>query len=107
MSFAENLKQVRNHLCLTQEELAHKLGVSFATVNRWENGSYNPSRLAKKTFENSVLKINRDYNIKRQNCQPFFPSKFCELCKFFCRFPYLVGSDFIKQGHFCIFSKFS
>ena len=52
MSFAENLKQVRNHLCLTQEQLAHKLGVSFATVNRWENGSYNPSRLAKKTFEN-------------------------------------------------------
>ena len=52
MSFAEKIKFVRTELKLSQEDLAHKLGVSFATVNRWENGSYNPSRLAKKTFEN-------------------------------------------------------
>ncbi|MBQ7347883.1 MAG: helix-turn-helix transcriptional regulator [Clostridia bacterium] len=52
MTFAENVKHVRIQLNLTQEDLAHELGVSFATVNRWENGSYNPSRLAKKTFEN-------------------------------------------------------
>ena len=52
MNFAENVKQVRTQLKMTQENLAHELGVSFATVNRWENGSYNPSRLAKKTFEN-------------------------------------------------------
>ena len=52
MTFAENVKSVRTQLNLTQEDLAHKLGVSFATVNRWENGSYNPSRLAKITFEN-------------------------------------------------------
>lgn len=51
MNFSENIKKVRTQLNLTQEELAHKLGVSFATVNRWENGSYNPSRLAKNTFE--------------------------------------------------------
>lgn len=52
MTFAESVKNVRVQLNLTQEELAHKLGVSFATVNRWENGSYNPSRLAKITFAN-------------------------------------------------------
>ena len=52
MTFAENVKKVRLQLNLTQEDLAHKLGVSFATVNRWENGSYNPSRLAKNTFAN-------------------------------------------------------
>ncbi len=52
MNFADNVKQVRLQLKMTQEDLAHELGVSFATVNRWENGSYNPSRLAKKTFEN-------------------------------------------------------
>ena len=52
MNFAENVKQVRTQLKMTQEDLAHELGVSFASVNRWENGSYNPSRLAKKTFEN-------------------------------------------------------
>jgi len=31
------VKEIRNKLNLSQEELAAKLGVSFATVNRWEN----------------------------------------------------------------------
>ena len=52
MDFAEKVKFVRTKLNLSQEELAHKLGVSFATINRWENGSYNPSRLARKAFDN-------------------------------------------------------
>ena len=51
MSFAEKIKFVRAKLKLSQEDLARELGVSFATINRWENGSYNPSRLAKKAFE--------------------------------------------------------
>ena len=51
MSFAEKVKLVRTELKLSQEDLARELGVSFATINRWENGSYNPSRLAKKAFE--------------------------------------------------------
>lgn len=52
MSFAEKVKLVRTELKLSQEDLARELGVSFATINRWENGSYNPSRLARKAFEN-------------------------------------------------------
>lgn len=51
MSFAEKVKIVRTELKLSQEDLARELGVSFATINRWENGSYNPSRLAKKAFD--------------------------------------------------------
>ncbi len=51
MNFAEKIKYVRTELKLSQEDLAKELGVSFATINRWENGSYNPSRLAKKAFE--------------------------------------------------------
>lgn len=51
MSFAEKVKFVRTELKLSQEDLARELGVSFATINRWENGNYNPSRLAKKAFE--------------------------------------------------------
>ena len=51
MDFAEKVKYVRTTLKLSQEDFAHELGVSFATINRWENGSYNPSRLAKKAFE--------------------------------------------------------
>lgn len=51
MAFADKVKYVREKLKLSQEEFAHELGVSFATINRWENGSYNPSRLARKAFD--------------------------------------------------------
>ena len=50
-NFPELVKEVRRQLGLTQEELAHALGVSFATVNRWENGKTKPSKLARRQFE--------------------------------------------------------
>lgn len=34
---SERLRRLRGALGLSQEQLAHRLGVSFATVNRWEN----------------------------------------------------------------------
>jgi len=40
------VKEVRRQLALSQEDLARELGVSFATVNRWENGQSKPSKLA-------------------------------------------------------------
>ena len=42
------VKEMRRRLGMTQEELAHKLGVSFTSVNRWENGQTQPSKLARK-----------------------------------------------------------
>ena len=36
---------------LSQEDLARELGVSFATVNRWENGQAKPSKLARAQLE--------------------------------------------------------
>jgi DNA-binding transcriptional regulator YiaG len=50
-NFPETVKEVRRRLGLSQEELAHALGVSFATVNRWENGKTVPSKLARRQFE--------------------------------------------------------
>jgi putative transcriptional regulator len=41
------VKEIRKQLDLSQEDLARELGVSFATVNRWENGQVKPSKLAK------------------------------------------------------------
>lgn len=40
------VKKVRKQLSLSQEDLARQLGVSFATVNRWENNHVKPSKLA-------------------------------------------------------------
>lgn len=45
------LKQVRDQLGLSQEDLARELGVSYATVNRWENGLAKPSKLARVQLE--------------------------------------------------------
>ena len=64
MSFAEKVKFVRTELKLSQEDLARELGVSFATINRWENGSYNPSRLARKAFEDFCNDKNVKFEVK-------------------------------------------
>jgi DNA-binding XRE family transcriptional regulator len=39
----EEVRELREYLQLTQEVFARILGVSFATVNRWENGKSEPS----------------------------------------------------------------
>jgi len=44
------VKDVRAQLGLSQEDLARELGVSYATVNRWENGLFKPSKMAKAHF---------------------------------------------------------
>lgn len=42
----EEIKNLRTSLGLTQQKLAQLLGVSFTTLNRWENGQVRPSKLA-------------------------------------------------------------
>lgn len=50
MSFSNIVKEVRQKLELSQEDLAHLLNVSFATINRWENGKTSPNKLTRKYF---------------------------------------------------------
>src|SRR5262249_41259954 len=40
------MKKLRDKLGITQMRLAELMGVSFASVNRWENGQSRPSALA-------------------------------------------------------------
>jgi putative transcriptional regulator len=40
--FAALVRNLRDHLGLTQEQFAQQLGVSFSTVNVWENGRREP-----------------------------------------------------------------
>ena len=47
MTNSELLRAVRSRLNLTQEQLAERLGVSFATVNRWEGGANVPQKAAR------------------------------------------------------------
>jgi DNA-binding transcriptional regulator YiaG len=43
----EFVRALRCELKLTQEEFAHELGITVGTVNRWENGRFRPSKLAR------------------------------------------------------------
>ena len=44
--YSDRIKRLRVELGMTQVRLAAEIGVSFATVNRWENGQANPSQLS-------------------------------------------------------------
>jgi superfamily II DNA or RNA helicase/transcriptional regulator with XRE-family HTH domain len=44
--YSSRVRAVRRRIELTQTQLAERIGVSFATVNRWENGQSRPTRLA-------------------------------------------------------------
>ena len=44
------LRAIRAHLDLTQEQLADRLGVAFATVNRWEGGVTAPQKAAREAI---------------------------------------------------------
>ncbi len=42
VDFAGLVRGIREARGLTQEQLAHELGVTFGTVNGWENGRHRP-----------------------------------------------------------------
>ena len=42
----ELIRKIRHSALLSQQDFGERLGVSFATVNRWENGKVVPNRLA-------------------------------------------------------------
>ena len=50
MDFSEIVKMVREKMNMSQEDLARALNVSFATINRWENGKTHPNKMAKHVF---------------------------------------------------------
>jgi putative transcriptional regulator len=62
MNFGEKIKAVRKKLFLSQEAMAKELGVSFSTLNRWENGKFEPSYKAQKTFYEYCVKNNVIFN---------------------------------------------
>ena len=42
MRFCEAIKEIRGKCLLSQSDFAKELGVSFSTINRWENGKSLP-----------------------------------------------------------------
>ncbi len=50
-NFSIIVKEVRKQLGLSQEALAQEIGVSYATIHRWENGKTSPIKLARVQFD--------------------------------------------------------
>ena len=48
MDYKYLVKELRNKLIITQTELAGILGVSFASINRWETGRFEPTMKIKR-----------------------------------------------------------
>ncbi len=51
MDFSKLIKRIRDTLLVTQVELAEMLGVSFATINRWEKGHHQPTITQKRKIK--------------------------------------------------------
>lgn len=57
--FSIIVKEVRRQLGLSQEALAQELRVSYATINRWENGKTAPFKLAREQFDAFCQKMTK------------------------------------------------
>lgn len=58
MQFDEKVKFVRQKFMLSQEDLAKELGISFATINRWENRKTKPNYIKQRLFKEFCEKHN-------------------------------------------------
>lgn len=59
MNWPKIIKTIREKLFITQSELADKIEVSFASVNRWEQGHHEPTMKAKR----KLAEICKEHNI--------------------------------------------
>lgn len=48
MDYSKLIKELREKMILSQAKLAELLGVSFASVNRWEQGHHEPTISSKR-----------------------------------------------------------
>lgn len=66
MTFSETIKQIRQKHFLSQEAFAKELGVSFATVNRWESGKTKPTYKTMKLLDDYCKKNGIIFDIRAE-----------------------------------------
>lgn len=54
------VRELRSLTGLTQEQFAAALGVTYSTVNRWENGRSKPSSMAIKLIEKTLQELGEE-----------------------------------------------
>ena len=63
MDIGNAIKDIRVKSLLSQADFAKELGVSFSTVNRWENGKANPNFKALKKIKEFCARNEIDFNV--------------------------------------------
>ncbi len=63
MGFSEDIKKLRQDCLLSQEDFARELGVSFATVNRWETGKNQPTYKTLRMIDDYCKKNKIDFRV--------------------------------------------
>lgn len=66
MSFSDDIKSIRQQCFLSQEAFAKELGVSFATVNRWESGKTKPTYKTMKLIDDFCKNNRIEFDIRRK-----------------------------------------
>lgn len=56
---ARLVRELRERTGLTQEKFAALLGVTFPSINRWENGRARPSPLALRRIEELLIDLGK------------------------------------------------
>jgi len=64
MSFTDDIKEIRQKCFLSQEAFAKELGVSFATVNRWESGKTKPTYKTMKLIDDFCKQREIDFDVR-------------------------------------------
>ncbi|PSB18832.1 XRE family transcriptional regulator [Phormidesmis priestleyi ULC007] len=73
------IRELRQLTGLTQEQFAAALGVTYSTVNRWENTHMQPSPLALKQIKAMLKEISTTLEAERsQQCQQLLDRHFPE-----------------------------
>ena len=71
MNWSKILKTLRENMMLTQTDMAKLLKVSFASINRWENGHNVPAMKIKRKLKDLCVEHNIDINkfveVKEEN----------------------------------------
>ncbi|HPO53997.1 MAG TPA: helix-turn-helix transcriptional regulator [Clostridia bacterium] len=67
MNYKKLVKELRYKLIITQEELAVLLGVSYASINRWETGKHEPTTKIKRQIVELCKQNNIDMEEKYVN----------------------------------------
>lgn len=63
MDIGNKIKEIRIKSLLSQADFAKELGVSFSTVNRWENGKAIPNFKALKKIKEFCARNEIDFNV--------------------------------------------